>query len=87
MHHPNETGPARIGQKELIIRTCFKLWSALTLGLTLLAGSLRSEFAYVTNLGSNTVSAYRIGEHGILMPIAGSPFAAGNGPTSVAIIP
>src|SRR3954469_12106348 len=43
-------------------------------------------FAYVTNFQSNNVSAYTIdGSTGALSEIEGSPFAAGVGPTAVAV--
>jgi hypothetical protein len=45
------------------------------------------RFAYVTNVGSNTVSAYSIAANGALKPVPGSPFAAGVTPASVAITP
>ena len=50
------------------------------------------QFAYVVNLGSNlgpnTVSGYTINATtGALSPIAGSPFAAGDGPVSIAVDP
>jgi 6-phosphogluconolactonase len=45
------------------------------------------KFAYVANRFSNNVSAYRIGAHGALTPVAGSPFIAGSFPTSVAVDP
>jgi hypothetical protein len=41
----------------------------------------------VANEFDNTVSAYSIGANGALTPVPGSPFAAGNGPFSVAITP
>ena len=45
-------------------------------------------FAYVANRGDNNVSGYRINRTtGALTPIAGSPFAAGDGPYSVAVTP
>jgi len=74
------------------MKACIKLWSAMAIGLTLLAGPLRGEFVYVANengggslLGS--VSAYRIGPHGALTPVAGSPFPAGDLSLSVAVDP
>ncbi len=40
------------------------------------------------NGGSNDVSAYAVDPaSGALTPIAGSPFAAGNGPDSIAVDP
>jgi 6-phosphogluconolactonase len=45
-------------------------------------------FVYVANFAGNNVSAYTINDStGALSEIAGSPFAAGIGPTSVAIDP
>jgi len=47
-----------------------------------------SEFVYVLNGGSNSVSAFSVdATSGVLAPVAGSPFATGNGPTSLAIDP
>jgi 6-phosphogluconolactonase len=45
------------------------------------------EFAYVANAHKASVSAYRITADGALTPVKGSPFAAGNGPDSLAIDP
>jgi hypothetical protein len=45
------------------------------------------KFAYVGNMGSNSISGYAIdGTTGALNPILGSPFATGGGPSSVAIV-
>jgi 6-phosphogluconolactonase len=44
-----------------------------------------AKFAYVVNMGSNSVSAYSIGSNGALTPIPGSPFVTGSEPVSVAI--
>src|ERR1700730_5661091 len=61
-------------------------WLVLASGFVLLAPSLQGQFVYVANGGgSNNVSAYKIGLNGSLMAVAGSPFAAGNLPSSVAI--
>jgi len=44
------------------------------------------QFAYVANAGSNNVSAYSVDtESGVLTAVPGAPFAAGTGPTSVAL--
>ena len=44
-----------------------------------------SKFAYVTNLGSDNVSAYAINAtNGELVVVAGSPFGAGTQPSGVA---
>jgi DNA-binding beta-propeller fold protein YncE len=49
------------------------------------------QFAYVANIGSKfggTVTGFSIdGKTGALTPVAGSPFAAGTGPSSVAVDP
>ena len=46
------------------------------------------KFGYVTNEGSNNISAYSINATtGAMTAIAGSPFAAGAGPSAVAISP
>src|SRR5260221_177084 len=57
------------------------------IGMVSLAAPLRAQFAYVPNVGKNNVSAYSIGANGALRPVAGSPFAAGINPNSVAITP
>lgn len=74
-----------------------KMPAALAMGLAALlmaavgpapAAAQASAFAYVANFGSNDVSAYTIdAATGALTPIPGSPFAAGTGPTSVAVDP
>ena len=74
------------------MKACLRLWSMLAIGLTLLAGPLRGEFVYVANENGNgsllgSVSAYRIGPHGALTPVAGSPFPAGDLSLSVAVDP
>ena len=68
-----------------LMRACFKLWSVVAVGLAFLPASLRAEFVYVANAGSNNVSAYRIAESGALTPVAGSPFPAGSDPRSLAV--
>jgi len=46
----------------------------------------QTEFVYVTNGGSDNVSAYTIdATSGALTAVAGSPFGAGNGPNAVAV--
>ena len=45
------------------------------------------QFAYVSNVFSNDVSAYSIAASGALTPVAGSPFKAGHGPNGVTIDP
>jgi hypothetical protein len=65
----------------------FKLWPALAVSLVFLVTPLRAQFAYVTNFHDNTVSGYSITSNGALTPVPGSPFAAGDGPRSVAVDP
>src|SRR3984893_11333721 len=75
--------------RSLVARTgWFNVWSALVITLTLLGAPIRAEFAYVANLNSNNVSGYTINPTtGALTAIAGSPFAAGGSPGSVAVDP
>src|SRR5690242_1573490 len=62
---------------------------AASVGLVLQAiGANAQTFAYVTNSGSNTISAFTIdASTGTLAPISGSPFPSGTQPLSVAIHP
>jgi 6-phosphogluconolactonase len=45
------------------------------------------EFAYVGNYGDNNISGYKIASDGSLTAVKGSPFAAGTGPTAMAVDP
>jgi Lactonase, 7-bladed beta-propeller len=83
------TKTSRLGlaQGGAVVRGWLSVFSMLAVGLVWLAAPLRAQFAYVPNVGSNNVSAYRIGANGALMPVAGSPFAAGSGPFAVAVDP
>ncbi|MHB1669509.1 lactonase family protein [Thiomonas sp.] len=46
------------------------------------------QYAYVTNSLSDTVSAYSIdASSGVMIPVPGSPFVAGNNPNTVAVNP
>ena len=47
-------------------------------------GNTRGHFVYVTVFFAGNVLAYRVGEDGALTPVAGSPFAAGSDPRSLA---
>jgi 6-phosphogluconolactonase len=47
----------------------------------------RSELAFVANQSSNNLSAYALQSNGSLLPVTGSPFAAGGAPNSVTIVP
>jgi 6-phosphogluconolactonase len=63
-------------------RACLDVVS-LALGSLLLVAPGRSQFLYVANGGgSNNVSAYKIDSQGTLIPLPGSPFKAGNLPSS-----
>ena len=67
------------------MRASSALWAALAITVSLFAAPLRAQFAYVANQISNNVSGYTINPStGALTAIAGSPFAAGLGPVSVA---
>ena len=62
--------------------------SIVAVALAWLPTELHAQFAYVANADSNDVSGYRIDSTtGALTPIPGSPFAAGLGPSSVAVDP
>src|SRR6516225_9699914 len=46
--------------------------------------TLAGSFLYISNFSSNNISAYSINPStGALEPVAGSPFTAGTGPTSL----
>jgi 6-phosphogluconolactonase (cycloisomerase 2 family) len=45
------------------------------------------EYAYVGNYGDDNISAYKIASDGSLTAVKGSPFAAGTGPTAMAVDP
>jgi 6-phosphogluconolactonase len=68
-------------------RGWLSVFSTLAIGFVWLAIPLRAQFAYVANENSNNVSAYSIGADGALTQVTGSPFAAGNSPSSVAVDP
>jgi 6-phosphogluconolactonase len=84
------TKPSRLGlaQRGGLVRSVWlSVFSILAIGSVWLAPPLRAQFAYVANSNSANVSAYSIGANGALTPVAGSPFAAGSGPISVAVDP
>ncbi len=66
---------------------CSKLWLVLAIAIGMFAAPMRAQYVYVANFDSNNVSAYSIGANGVLMPVPGSPFAAGINPISVAVDP
>ncbi|HEX3737350.1 MAG TPA: beta-propeller fold lactonase family protein [Solirubrobacterales bacterium] len=60
----------------------------LALGLLGLAPSARAaETLYVGNVLASDVSAFSVGSDGALSPVAGSPFAADDGPAGAAMTP
>jgi 6-phosphogluconolactonase (cycloisomerase 2 family) len=66
-------------------RACFKLWSALAVGLALLGAPLRAGFADVANSDKADLAARRSAKSGVLTPVPGSAFPAGINPASVAV--
>lgn len=84
---PTKVAPAH-RLKGWMIRVCLKPWSVVTIGLAMLAPSLRAEFVYVTSYGSPDISAYSIGANGALTPVPGSPFQVeGAFPVSMSVDP
>ena len=65
----------------------FVLLTILNAHLGYAATRHRAELAFVANQSSNNISAYQISSNGGLLPLAGSPFAAGNAPNSIAVVP
>src|SRR5260221_121173 len=84
---PTKTSRLGLPQGGGVMSGSVSVFSMLAIGLVSLAAPLRAQFAYVPNVGSNNVSAYRIGANAALTPVAGSPFAAGSGPFAVAVDP
>jgi 6-phosphogluconolactonase len=78
-------------------RDWFSVWSAVAAILVLLGVPLKAQFAYVGNpiynfarnvYDSGNIYGYTINPStGALTPIAGSPFAAGSAPWSMAVDP
>ena len=88
LEEPKQTWLQRIRNRSWVMRACSTLWPALAIAVSLFAAPLRAEFAYVANEVSNNVSGYTINPStGALTAIAGSPFAAGSIPSSVAVHP
>src|SRR5260221_11944158 len=80
---PTKTSRLGLPQGGGVVRGWLSVFSMLAIGLVSLAAPFRAQFAYVPNVGSNNVSAYRIGANAALTPVAGAPFAAGEDPNSV----
>ena len=68
-------------------RDSFKNLLLLAIECAVLISPLRAQFAYVTNVGDDTVGVYSISSTGALTAISGSPFATGTSPVAVAAIP
>jgi hypothetical protein len=84
------TKPSRLGLAQgsgLVRRGWLSVFSTLAIGCVWLAAPLRAQFAYVANFNGGTISAYSIAANGALVPVPGSPFAAGGAPSSVAVDP
>jgi 6-phosphogluconolactonase (cycloisomerase 2 family) len=82
-----EKAPYKGGFRRSLLKSCTRRFAAIV-GIGFFAftlGSLRAEFLYVANAGSNNVSVYRISPNGALTSVPGSPFTAGNSPRSVAV--
>ena len=67
----------------IFIESCSKP-SSLMMMMTTTPGQT-TAFAFVTNSGSGTVSAFSVGSTGNLSPVAGSPFASGAGAEFMAL--
>src|ERR1700693_3929043 len=85
----NETWPLRLNHRSCVMRRGWlNVWLALAITLTLLGAPLRGELGYVANFAGDNVSGYTINPAtGAFTQVAGSPFAAGSGPYSVAVDP
>jgi DNA-binding beta-propeller fold protein YncE len=72
-----------------MIHPRFNFWSntAGIIAFISLTTPVFAQFAYVVNNGSQDVSGYKINANGSLTELPGSPFAAGNQPTSMAVNP
>jgi len=65
-----------------------RLLPALALTVIATRAAIAQPFAYVANEGSSSVSGYTVDPvTGNLTELAGSPFSAGGGPTSVKMTP
>ncbi len=59
----------------------------LVVALAALPSAAAARGAFVTNFGSDNVSAFEFGAGGALSALAGSPYTAGDGPEGVAVSP
>src|SRR5258708_23212252 len=80
---PTKTSRLGLPQGGGVVRGWLSVFSMLAIGLVSLAAPLRAQFAYVPNLGSNNVSAYRIAPHAAPPPCPGAPLPAGPRPLSI----
>jgi 6-phosphogluconolactonase (cycloisomerase 2 family) len=67
------------------MKACFKFWSAVSIGLTLLAQSLSAEILYLADGKGNRIFTYRITAYGGLASVTGSPISTGLTPASLAV--
>jgi DNA-binding beta-propeller fold protein YncE len=85
------TKPSRLGLAQgggVVRRGWLSVFSTLAVTLALLGVPLHAQFVYVANVGGGNVLGYTTNSvTGALIPIAGSPFAAGKFPQSVAVDP
>src|SRR5260370_29781003 len=78
------------GMKISVLNACglFIATFAILIALTAPLRAQTSEFAYVVNNGSNSVSIYSVDSNtGVLTKVGGSQFPAGSRPESVAVDP
>jgi 6-phosphogluconolactonase len=74
-------------ERSIMLNRSFRFWTIFVIAATSFSIPVRaSEFVYVANSGSNSVSAYRVLGTGALTSID-VPVATGNGPVSVAADP
>ena len=70
---PTKTSRLGLPQGGGVVRGWLSVFSMLAIGLVSLAAPLRAQFAYVPNVGSNNVSAYRIGGVELLTMFGSAP--------------
>jgi 6-phosphogluconolactonase (cycloisomerase 2 family) len=69
----------------LLIQSASKPSSSFMMAMSTPPQAQSTAFAFVTNSGSGTVSAFTVGSTGSLSPVAGSPFASGDGAEFMAL--
>ena len=82
------TQPSYPSQTCVIANGTGVIGSANVTNVSLTCTTNKSRFVYVANGASNNISAYALdASNGALTPISGSPFPAGNQPSSIAVDP